>query len=142
MEPKEYNLKFCLNHSDKIVHRKGLCKSCYEKQLIGIMKGLKDDGLDGSKPVKLRWDLIPIGCVEDLAKVLTYGAVHYKAESWKELEDAENRYYAALMRHLSAYRQGQLTDEESGLSHLAHAMCNVVFLLWFEKHKTKNNGEN
>jgi hypothetical protein len=99
------------------------------------MKGLKDDGLDGTKPVKLRWDLVPMECLDDLASVLTYGASHYKAKSWMELEDAENRYFAALMRHLSASRQGEINDSESGLSHMAHVMCNVVFLLWFEKHK-------
>ena len=99
------------------------------------MTGLKDDGLDGNKPVKLRWDLVPMECLDDLVKVLTYGASHSKAESWKELESAEDRYYAALMRHLSASRQGELNDSESGLSHLAHAMCNVLFLLWFEKRK-------
>jgi hypothetical protein len=82
---------------------------------------------------KLRWDLLPIDCIEDVVKILSFGANKYGPNNWQGIE--EDRYYAALMRHLSAYRQGQLIDEESGLSHLAHAMCNVVFLLWFEKHK-------
>jgi len=81
---------------------------------------------------KLRWDLLPIDCVEDVVKILSFGANKYGPNNWQGVE--EDRYYAALMRHLSASRQGELNDEESGLSHLAHAMCNVVFLLWFEKH--------
>lgn len=83
---------------------------------------------------KLRWDLLPIDCVEDVVKILTFGAKKYSANNWQNVEDGENRYYAALMRHLAASRMGEKTDPESGLSHLSHAMCNIVFLLWLEKH--------
>jgi hypothetical protein len=99
------------------------------------MKGCKNDGLDGEHPMKDRWELLPIECVEDVVKILTFGAKKYGPNSWQGVE--EDRYYAALMRHLSASRQGELNDPESGLSHMAHAMCNVIFLLWFEKHKNK-----
>ena len=84
---------------------------------------------------KLRWDLLPIDCIEDVVKVLTMGAEKYAENNWQEVENAEDRYFAALMRHLSASRQGEMNDSESGLSHLSHVMCNVVFLLWLEKHK-------
>jgi len=84
---------------------------------------------------KLRWDLLPIDCIEDVVKVLTMGAEKYAENNWQEVENAEDRYFAALMRHLSASRQGEMNDSESGLSHLSHAMCNVVFLLWLEKNK-------
>ena len=86
---------------------------------------------------KLRWDLLPIDCIEDVVKVLTMGAEKYAENNWQEVENAEDRYFAALMRHLSASRQGEMNDSESGLSHLSHAMCNVVFLLWLEKHKVE-----
>jgi hypothetical protein len=88
---------------------------------------------------KLHWELLPMDCVEEVVKILTFGSVKYGPENWKELENANDRYYAALMRHLVANRKGEVLDEESGLSHLAHAMCNIVFLLWLEKHK---NGKN
>jgi hypothetical protein len=84
---------------------------------------------------KLRWDLLPIDCVEDVVKILTFGAEKYEPNNWQGVENGRDRYFAALMRHLSASRQGQLIDEESGLSHLSHAMCNIVFLLWLEKHQ-------
>jgi hypothetical protein len=84
---------------------------------------------------KLRWDLLPLDCVEEVVKILTFGAEKYDANNWQLVEDGENRYYAALMRHLTASRLGEKTDSESGLSHLSHAMCNIVFLLWLEKHK-------
>lgn len=89
----------------------------------------KDDG------EKLRFDLIEPEFEEDLAKVLTLGAEKYAANSWQNLPDAEDRYYAALRRHLNAYRQGEKVDEESGLSHLAHVACNVMFLAHFEREE-------
>jgi hypothetical protein len=40
------------------------------------------------------------------------------------------------MRHLHAFNDGEDKDPESGLSHLAHLGCCVMFLLEFEKtHK-------
>jgi hypothetical protein len=93
-----------------------------------INKGLKFD------TGKLRWDLLPIDCIEDVVKILTFGSVKYGPNNWQMLEEGEERYYAALMRHLSAYRQGEIIDIESGLSHLSHAMCNILFLLWMKKN--------
>lgn len=93
-----------------------------------INEGLKFD------TGKLRWDLLPIDCIEDVVKILTFGSVKYGPNNWQMLEEGEERYYAALMRHLSAYRQGEIIDIESGLSHLSHAMCNILFLLWMKKN--------
>jgi hypothetical protein len=33
MEPHSNSLKFCINHPEKIVHSRGLCKNCYDKLL-------------------------------------------------------------------------------------------------------------
>jgi hypothetical protein len=86
---------------------------------------------------KLRYSLLPIGCVESVVQVLEYGANKYGANNWQGLENFEDRYYDALMRHLAAYRAGEQCDHESGLPHLAHAACNVVFLLWKNRNPTK-----
>jgi hypothetical protein len=37
------------------------------------------------------------------------------------------------MRHIMAFNDGEDKDPESGLSHLAHAACCIMFLLEFEK---------
>jgi len=39
---------------------------------------------------------------------------------------------SAAMRHLIARIKGQQVDEESGLPHLAHCVCCLLFLLWFD----------
>lgn len=100
-------------------------------------QGLKDDGINGKGEVKLRWDLLPIECVEEVVKVLTFGAKKYAPNNWQKVPEAEERYYAACMRHLTAWRKGETVDEESGLSHLSHLMCDITFLLWFEKQRQK-----
>ncbi|MEN6550212.1 MAG: dATP/dGTP diphosphohydrolase domain-containing protein [Armatimonadia bacterium] len=82
---------------------------------------------------KDRWDLLPLGPVEDVVKILTFGAQKYGPNNWQKLEDAENRYFAAALRHLAAWRRGEKCDPESGLPHLAHAMCNLTFLAWKDK---------
>lgn len=78
---------------------------------------------------KLRMDLIPPSTFTALAEVLTMGANKYGANSWQNLPDFNNRYYGALLRHLIAWRSGELLDKESGLSHLKHALANIVFLI-------------
>ena len=81
---------------------------------------------------KLRYDLIPPEVMQSLAKVLTYGSVKYAPNSWQTLADFNERYYAALMRHLMAWRSGEHIDAESGLLHLEHALCNAAFLSFRE----------
>lgn len=78
---------------------------------------------------KTRFDLWPWRAFESVAKVITFGANQYGVENWQSLEDFERRYFAACMRHLTSWKLGEKTDEKSGLPHLAHAACNIVFLL-------------
>ena len=46
------------------------------------------------------------------------------------------RPVGALMRHMWAWWQGEDKDAETGLSHLAHAACCILFLLSYELRKT------
>ncbi len=88
-----------------------------------MSEGRKDD--EG----KLRYDLVPAIALEEIAKVLTFGADKYAPNSWQKIDDLEARYTAAAFRHLQAWRMGERFDEESGLHHLSHALANMVFLL-------------
>lgn len=82
------------------------------------------------KQGKLPYELIPFECIDKLAEVLGFGATKYPLYSWKKAD--KDDFVAAAFRHMSQYRQGVRFDDESGLHHLAHAMCNVVFALWHE----------
>ena len=86
---------------------------------------------DGQKhdAQKDRWDLLPTAAVRQIVKVLTFGATKYGDQNWEFVAEARRRYYAATMRHLTAWWEGEENDMETGLSHLAHAGCCILFLL-------------
>ena len=98
-----------------------------------FMEGKKDD------IGKLRYDCIPIMELEECARVMTYGAKKYNENpqnpNWINVEDGFNRYFAALMRHLEEVRKGNQIDEDSGLSHMAHAIFNVMALSHFDRER-------
>ena len=91
-------------------------------------EGRKND--DG----KLRMDLIPPEALEELAKVLTWGASKYSDKNW-ELGLRWGRVLGAALRHIIAWMKGEIHDPETGLSHLSHALCNLAFLVTYEQRK-------
>lgn len=89
---------------------------------------------------KPRMDLLPFEALEEVAKVLTFGAEKYADNGWQKVDHAESRYTAALLRHVVAAQRGERLDAESGLLHAAHVAANALFILWFEIQKGKENG--
>ena len=85
---------------------------------------------DDEKP---RWDLVPWESMEHVVNVLTFGARKYAPDNWRFVPDARNRYFAAAMRHMIAARAGELDDEDTGEPHLAHAVCCLLFAIWFDE---------
>ena len=81
---------------------------------------------------KLQYSLLPKDGLEEIVKVLQYGAKKYGRDNWKLCND-KNRYIDALYRHLEAYRAGEMLDKDTNLHHLAHLACNAIFLLYFSK---------
>jgi hypothetical protein len=81
---------------------------------------------------KIRMDLLPVYPIEEIAKVLTFGAKKYADRNW-EKGFSYSRVYGALLRHVFAWWGGQDKDSETNLSHLAHAGCCLMFLLEYEK---------
>lgn len=78
---------------------------------------------------KARWDLLPFKAVSSVVEVLGFGAKKYGDENWRKVENGGDRYFAAALRHLVAHRRGEKIDSDSGLPHLAHAVCCVLFLM-------------
>ena len=76
---------------------------------------------------KNRLELLPPYALNALGAVLTYGAEKYGDQSWRRVET--ERYTGALLRHMTAYMDGEFFDEESTLPHLWHVLCNAVFLV-------------
>jgi hypothetical protein len=83
---------------------------------------------------KLRYSLIPLGSLQEVVKVLEFGAKKYAPDNWKYVDDAEARYWDAAMRHIVAYKIEDKADSETGLSHLAHAISCLLFLINFDNN--------
>jgi hypothetical protein len=64
-----------------------------------------------------------------VVEVISHGAVKYGDRNWRNVPGGTERYFAAAMRHITAWRNGENTDPESGLPHLAHAACSILFLM-------------
>lgn len=86
---------------------------------------------------KLPWQLLFErhlgGALEDVLRVVEFGAKKYGNSNWQLVENAKARYAAAAFRHLIAHAKGDLKDDESGLPHLAHGIVNLLFLLAFDR---------
>lgn len=81
---------------------------------------------------KLRMDLLSELAIRDTAAVLTHAVENkYPERNW-EKGFAWSILYASLKRHLSAWFLGEDFDPETGLSHLAHAACNIMMLQQYE----------
>ena len=73
-------------------------------------------------------ELLPPDALFAIADVLAFGAKKYATHNWAK-GFAWSRLSGAALRHLFAWSRGEKADPESGLSHLAHAGCCLLFLL-------------
>lgn len=100
---------------------------------VAATGGLRDNE---GKP---RLSLVPSELEEAVAHVIWKSSDQaggkYPLQNWRKglpwSEVAES-----AIRHLKAFAQrGEDTDPETGLDHLAHAACNLAFLLWYRKNR-------
>lgn len=92
---------------------------------------------DGDKP---RLDLLHVPFMVEIGKVLTYGAKKYAPDNWKKVRHGRRRYWGAMLRHLFEWWLdfvsngvlGSKIDIDTGLPHLAHAGCNLMFIMGYE----------
>ena len=59
-------------------------------------EGKKNDEKDD----KTRWELMPLDCLEDIARVYTEGAKKYGDNNWQNLDNAYLRYKGPMIRQL------------------------------------------
>jgi len=80
---------------------------------------------------KPRMSLLPAKPLIEVAKVLTAGAEIYGDHNWRKGMPYTVNLDAAL-RHIYKFIDGQDTDEDSKLSHLAHAIVDLMFVLEYQ----------
>lgn len=88
--------------------------------------GVKND--TGKAPLHF---MVP-DAIAGVCRVFAFGAEKYEPENWKE-GIAYTRVWAAAMRHLFLWFFRQECDDESGLSHLDHASCDIQILQAYTK---------
>jgi len=94
------------------------------------MKGVKFD------EDKLDYTLIPKQALDEVVRVLMYGAEKYDRDNWKRIDDGRDRYNRAALRHLFSEVDGEDLDE-STYFHLAHAAASCLFSLAFAIQEMK-----
>lgn len=97
---------------------------------------MKFDG-DKEQPSILFQDLATP--LQQVQNVLNFGAAKYERASWMTLADAKGRYKEALLRHLKLWLHDETgRDEESNELHIAHLVCNAMFLMHFYLKENSN----
>jgi len=91
---------------------------------------------------KVNWSLVPFSALEGMVRVLEFGAVKYEANNWMSGGGFKyTRVLNSLLRHIFSYASGEDVDKESGLSHIWHAQCNLLFLAMYITNKDHFNGD-
>ncbi len=83
---------------------------------------------------KSRIDLVDAEFLEGLGNVLGFGARKYAEHNWRG-GIRYSRLIGAAYRHLGAINRGEDLDPESGLGHIYHLACCVMFLSSMLAHR-------
>ena len=102
------------------------------KMNVSVTGGLRDN------KGKSHLSLVPLSMIVAVADVIwkssKNGGGKYplhnwrKGLSWSDTADC-------LLRHVHKWLEGEDFDQETGLHHLAHAACNIAFLIEYVKTK-------
>lgn len=120
----DYDKTVFINGKDAIIYYAGHRPSPQET----VNHGIKHD--QGKVPMEL---LSPIALTK-ISEVLAFGAKKYQDHNWRK-GLKWSRVAGAAIRHLLAWLGGEDKDVESGLPHLAHCACCIMFLLEFSVTK-------
>lgn len=97
---------------------------------MSLVEGTKyDEG-------KATYEFLSPEFLEGVAKVLAFGADKYEPWNWAK-GIRYGRVFNALMRHLWAWWRGEENDTETGLPHLFHAGCCLMFLSHYQTYRRR-----
>ena len=80
---------------------------------------------EGKPPLSL----VPPKSLVEVAKAFGYGAKKYGQFNYLAGGFKSHRLVDAALRHLNSYLQGDDIDQESGNTHLSHAIAAIMMLL-------------
>lgn len=108
-------------------------------QRVEALQSAATPGTGGAKfdGGKLPYELLPDDAIEEVVKVLQFGAQKYAPRNW-EKGIVFSRLYGAIRRHGVAWFKGEDLDPETGLHHLAHLATGALFVLAYVIRRTPN----
>jgi Domain of unknown function (DUF5664) len=77
---------------------------------------------------KVPFSTVPAQVIGEIALGMLEGARKYGRHNYRVAGVRTSVYYDALMRHMTAFWEGEDIDPESGLSHVVKAMSSLVVL--------------
>lgn len=82
--------------------------------------------------------LISYEMLSEVAKVREFGTKKYSRDNWRKGFKV-TRSCAAALRHVYQFLSGETYDKESGLLHIAHAICCLEHAIYDMKHHKNND---
>lgn len=96
---------------------------------------MKAEKFDQGKP---QLSMVSYELVSAIAEVRAFGAKKYSRNNWKKGFKVTRSCDAAL-RHIFQFLSGETNDPESGLCHLAHAVCSLEHAIYDLAHRPEND---
>lgn len=122
------------NHKKSLNQTNKRLDICCEKARKAAKIDSYEESSEGKKfdTGKLSYTLLPFPAITEVVHILEFGKQKYGRDNWKKVPNAKERYLDACLRHIISYLEGETQDPESGRHHLAHAVCCLLFVLWFD----------
>ncbi len=143
---------FVLSITLKIVHNQFTEQERLKEQALNDLRHFKMYHMEllGTNHTYPFCSLIPIECLIEISGVLEHGAAKYSQDGWKTFvpknnEDCDEWYLRKATGHIEKFLVTIENDEdslekESGCHHLAHAIANLIFVMWHNnKMRNKND---
>jgi hypothetical protein len=88
-----------------------------------------------------RFDRLPMKSLCEVVKVLEFGAKKYSRDNWRN-GMKWSRVTSAAKRHiLLGWLTGEDFDPETKINHLAHTLCCLMFIIWYEKNEAMKEND-
>jgi hypothetical protein len=87
---------------------------------------------------KRQYTIFPVDALNEIVDAMAYGKEKYEGTNWKDGLSWDSLVNASL-RHIYSFVSGESIDQESNISHLAHAAASLAMLLHLEGNKKPEN---
>lgn len=126
-------MDLCLMHGGVLLHPDNGCVVCRgggTMEEFDPNKGYPDDNPKTRFGLaKIPLHLVPPSAIHALANAFADGEPKYGPFNWREKQISATVYYAAALRHLMAWYDGEDNARDSGKPHLHHALACIAMII-------------